>query len=338
MLPRQVIRHPHRMLRFPPFAVSLLALTALVPGQDEQKELVALRQKKLQSEFLTKVPWLLDFDRAQAKAQQDKKLIFAYFTRSYAPCPFCTAVETGELVDAKFVEFAQGVVPFCHITSQVDGEKYPDLLQQRGGSAYPYFAVLDAHGNLLAPLQGNPTVAGFGRALEAARAMAVRLTGLAEKAGKGDQAAAVELFEQQLLLNHLDAAAAKERLAGLKDLSAEQKAKFTALVARIEVAELTAKVSEEPRSQYECGKAFARMLQEGRIPPDGQEQVYFWYLLSVAGEQDQDAAVLARAVTGIKAMTNAPKNLVDQIEGRLQRVKESAGKGAEPGKEPGKGR
>ena len=314
----------------------LAALAALLPAQDDQKELAQLRQKKLQAEFLTKAPWLLDFDKAQAAAKQDGKPIFGYFTRSYAPCPFCTAVEMGELVSQGFVDFAKGVVLFCHVTSEVAGEKYPDLLVQRGGRAFPYFAVMDAQGNLLAGHQGSPTVEGFTRTLAEARDTEAHLKELTAQAGKGDAAAAVMLFEQQLQLNHLTAAAAKTRLAALKGVEAERKAKFTAQVAKVEVSELIAKVDAEPRSQYECGKAFAKMLAEERIPPEGQEQVYFWYLLSVAAEQDKDAALLTRALAGIKAMTSAPKNLIDEIDARLQRVKAASSAGKDSGKE-GKG-
>lgn len=326
------------MLRTSSFPLVVATLAALLTAQDEQAELAQLRAKKLQAGFLTRAPWQLDFAKAQAAAQQEQKLIFGYFTRSYAPCPYCTAVETGELVDAKFLEFAKGLVLFCHVSSMVADEPYPDLLPQKGGNAFPYFVVMDARGNVLAPHQGAPTTEGFGRTVTAAREMEAQLAELTAQAGKGDAAAAVALFEQQLALNHLTAAAAKERFKTLKNVDPARKVKFTALIAKGEVTELIGKVTEDPKSQYECGKAFAQMLKEERIPPEGQEQLWFWYLLSVAAEQDQDAALLSRAVTGIKAVANAPKSLVDQIEERLQRVKEPGKEPArEPAKEAGKG-
>ena len=76
----------HRtLLRTSLFPLALATLAALLNAQDEQAELVKLRAKKLQAEFLTKAPWQLDFSKAQAAAQGEQKLIFGYFTRSYAP-------------------------------------------------------------------------------------------------------------------------------------------------------------------------------------------------------------------------------------------------------------
>ncbi len=54
---------------------------ALAAAQDD---LVAKRDKKLAEPFLKKADWITDFDEAKAAAKNDGKLIFAYFTRSYA--------------------------------------------------------------------------------------------------------------------------------------------------------------------------------------------------------------------------------------------------------------
>jgi hypothetical protein len=62
-------------------AVSLVLLIApAAVGQSlEQK-----KQKKLQSKFLKNGTWYTDFDKAKAASRESGKLIFAYFTRSYA--------------------------------------------------------------------------------------------------------------------------------------------------------------------------------------------------------------------------------------------------------------
>lgn len=54
-----------------------------VQGQDPQ--LAKKRDQKLASPFLKKAAWFTDYDKAREAAQESGKIIFAYFTRSYAP-------------------------------------------------------------------------------------------------------------------------------------------------------------------------------------------------------------------------------------------------------------
>jgi len=63
-------------------------LGALLPAQNRseptQEELTKLRTEKLAKPVFTKAAWLTDYDKARAKAKQENKLLFTYFTRSYA--------------------------------------------------------------------------------------------------------------------------------------------------------------------------------------------------------------------------------------------------------------
>lgn len=52
--------------------------------QKSQDELVAERDKKLAKEFLKKGSWVTDYDQARAEAKKSGKLLFTYFSRSYA--------------------------------------------------------------------------------------------------------------------------------------------------------------------------------------------------------------------------------------------------------------
>ena len=65
--------------------VSGAVLTTGLAAQKSQEELKALREEKLACEFLTKANWITNYDKARAEAKQSKKVIFAYFTRSYSP-------------------------------------------------------------------------------------------------------------------------------------------------------------------------------------------------------------------------------------------------------------
>lgn len=52
--------------------------------QKGQDELIAERDKKLAKEFLKAGGWLTDYDKAREEAKKSGKLLFTYFSRSYA--------------------------------------------------------------------------------------------------------------------------------------------------------------------------------------------------------------------------------------------------------------
>ncbi|MDO8348702.1 MAG: hypothetical protein Q7T30_00580 [Planctomycetota bacterium] len=52
--------------------------------QKSQEELIKLRDEKLALPVFTKADWTFDYDKARERAAKEGKLIFAYFSRSYA--------------------------------------------------------------------------------------------------------------------------------------------------------------------------------------------------------------------------------------------------------------
>ncbi|MEY4674349.1 MAG: hypothetical protein RL148_2133 [Planctomycetota bacterium] len=54
------------------------------PQGKSQEALIKLREEKLAKEVFKKAPWMFDFDKARETAKKEGKLIFTYFTRSYA--------------------------------------------------------------------------------------------------------------------------------------------------------------------------------------------------------------------------------------------------------------
>jgi hypothetical protein len=68
-------------MRLTILALTLAASAAAAHAQSMEEK----RDKKLKSEFLTKAAWLTDYDQAREEAKKGGKLIFVYFTRSYAP-------------------------------------------------------------------------------------------------------------------------------------------------------------------------------------------------------------------------------------------------------------
>ncbi|MFK5955914.1 MAG: hypothetical protein QM477_05655 [Planctomycetota bacterium] len=61
-----------------------LALAAPAAAQDTA-DLQAKLDAKLAKSFVTYGNWILDYDQARQIAKDQGKLIFVYFTRSYAP-------------------------------------------------------------------------------------------------------------------------------------------------------------------------------------------------------------------------------------------------------------
>jgi hypothetical protein len=66
--------------------LAALGLGSALPAQAsaDQEKMIKNREEKLESRFLQKANWILDYDEARKVAKQEGKLIFTYFTRSYA--------------------------------------------------------------------------------------------------------------------------------------------------------------------------------------------------------------------------------------------------------------
>lgn len=54
------------------------------PAQKSQEEFIKLRDEKLAKPVFKLAKWNTDYDAVRAEAKASKKLILAYFTRSYA--------------------------------------------------------------------------------------------------------------------------------------------------------------------------------------------------------------------------------------------------------------
>ena len=58
---------------------------ALAQGSGAAESLQERYDKKVKKGFIKKIAWEQDYDEARKTAAESGKLIFAYFTRSYAP-------------------------------------------------------------------------------------------------------------------------------------------------------------------------------------------------------------------------------------------------------------
>ena len=64
-----------------------LAALALAPATaaHAQGDMQEKYEKKLTAEFIGHGGWITDYDEARAKAKAEGKVLFVYFSRSYAP-------------------------------------------------------------------------------------------------------------------------------------------------------------------------------------------------------------------------------------------------------------
>ena len=62
-----------------------LALSAVLASTSLAQSLEEKLEKKLKSPFIQNAAWELDYDAALKTAKEQKKLVFAYFSRSFAP-------------------------------------------------------------------------------------------------------------------------------------------------------------------------------------------------------------------------------------------------------------
>jgi hypothetical protein len=187
-------------------------------------------------------------------------------------------------------------VAFCHVTTQIKGEKHADLLQQKGGAGFPHIVFMDAEGKVLAEHNGPRNGAGFAKTGETAKAFVA----LREKAAKGDPAAKADLLVQQLKMGHVKAADAEKEAASMK-LSDAQKAAFEAALADARVMDMVRGLRSQEDAK-KAGQEFLSMHKAGKKAPTGDEAIQpYWILLMGAAEEAKDVPAFEAALKALRA-------------------------------------
>ncbi len=285
------------------FALAFVLFTASSAGAAEDQDgLVHRRDEKLAGEWLKKAPWILDYDKALADSKAGNRPVFAFLTRSYAPCGYCEQFEKGVLSDAAFPSWAGGYVLLCHVTSRVEGESHPDLLSELGGTGFPYLVFLDADGSVLVRHKGARTL----EALKVSGEKARGLMDLRRKAQAGDRDAGFEILLSKLEMGAVQPEALKAKLAVFGELSAGQKARLEPVVVTNEVRLVLASVNgQDQGSLLAAGREFAAMKAAGRIPQGDGEAGVFWDLILLHAARQKDAALYEEGLDILKARFGA---------------------------------
>ena len=222
-------------------------------------------------------------------------------------------------MDPAFAEWSKQVVLFCHVTTQVPSDPYPNLLQEKGGRGFPHLAFLDAEGGILAVHQGPRTVEAFQNTAQVVQSYVE----LAKKAAGGDKGAKFELLTSEFNRSSVDKVKALALLQECGELSKDQQCTWAAAMANADVREGMRTVTQDKRTAVAAGKRFLEMKKAGRIPDGAIEMQNFWVLIMLHAEEEKDAAAYEEALNAVKARYGSAvrADVLQKCEATLSRLK-----------------
>jgi hypothetical protein len=220
------------------------------------------------------------------------------------------------------VKFSKDYVLFCHITTQIAGEKYGNLLEEKGGEGWPFLVFMDPEGNVVAVHEENRTPEEFGKTGEKARAY-LRLK---EKAEKGDKTAQIDLLITQLSLGQLKADEIGKKIQAVGTPTPEQKARLDGEVLNAQILDLLKTVDSDEKAK-EVGKKFYETQKSGKPGPTGGPAFLSYYSMILdLSEQQKDPQTFEAALKALKGKygTNPQAaNFFTRCEQKLQELKEA---------------
>lgn len=224
----------------------------------------------------------------------------------------------------EFKAFAAEVVPFLHVTSRVEGEAHPDMLQEKGGRGFPYVVAMDSKGEVIGQI-ADRTVAGF-------RAMTKKAAEYVALAAKEKRTAAEELRYVVALheLNKVDVAEARKRveaLEGLDDAGKKERDQFLLVLDIRSAVEGKNPQAMGEEEKIALGKTFHEWWKAGREPTDqGAMQPFFIFMLDYA-ESAKDAELFEKALGKLREVFGpmpGAAGFFKRQDDRLAKLKEAA--------------
>jgi hypothetical protein len=208
-------------------------------------------------------------------------------------------------------------VPFFHLTTRVEGDKYQKLLQEKGGTGFPYLVFMDAEGNVLTR-QGDRSVDGFKKTLDTLKSWQAAK----KKAEGGDKAALKEVFLAELALGKLKAGDALVQLTKLEGLSKEEIAKAEETIHGLEVSEITANL-RTPEDRAAAAVTLLGMHKAGSIP-SGQPALRAYTVMLTWAMEKKRWKFCDELLPAFKAKTKDLPNIermVKSMEDRIAKAK-----------------
>jgi len=210
-----------------------------------------------------------------------------------------------------FQAFAKDKVLYCHVTTHIEGDADDGLLGKKGGGGWPYVVAMDGKGRVLSKLKAR-SVEGFEGMLEEARASL-------EKRKNPDLSTdeKIALLEFDISVGNVDAAGAKEALAGMKDISDEQRARVNGAIANGEVQAILSTIKGKPDFP-EAGKKLYELAKAGRVPTNERLARTFWFLQIEYAESSENVELFRSALEEFeKSLAGHPRK--DQVLAQFQK-------------------
>jgi hypothetical protein len=305
------------------------------PSEDELRGYFA---KELSKEYLRRAPWATEFEVALRSAAERKDLVFTFFTRSYAHCASCEAVERGLFATEEFLAWAESHVLLAHVTTRLADRPHDELHGQLGFGGFPAFAFLAADGTVLARADAGAgkELASFAKLEERAHAHAA----LRERARGGDARVRAECFLADLELGNVPLEQARTLLdANAASLVAESRAQALDTIREREFTAALAGIRRQrlPPEQQRAAEAelCERVHTAGEIARRDLSRVLF--ACADAAEQARDASRLQSLIDELAPIAaELPRGLqiLTRLRETLARVRTQPGHAVEAAGEP----
>lgn len=187
---------------------------------------------------------------------------------------------------------------FLHVTSRVQGEKYPRLLSAKGGRGFPYLVYMDAEGKVAAKVNDR-SVKGFSELGASLRKYAE----LMKKQAGGDKTVAKDIWSMKIKLGKFTTAqAARDALKAIEGLSDGDKQAMEQQLTDLDIADVLKTVGRGDRAgQLAVATKFAGWAKAGRVPTSGSRVFFpFWQACLGHAEQNKDVELFEKGLNVLK--------------------------------------
>jgi thioredoxin-related protein len=294
-------------------ALAVLVACGSASGEEDEKHAALVA-----GDWFKKGGWLDDLDKAKAESKKSGRAIFVYHTTVAQDSPFCRNLEKDIFTDEKFLEFTKKFV--CY--AQVHSAKRPsvDELRKSRGKAWPWFAFVDASGNLLLPLAPDFSREVFVEAGE----RVLRYIEVARRSVKGSESDKRDLVIEALDLGRIGIEDAHKRLAALGGATDEQKKKLAQAEANNFVAGIS--IATSPSDQdaiLAAGRKFVDHKKQGKPLPSYRGDIQaFWLAVQKVATTDKDPVLYEEAFLALKERYGSEPSAKAFFEGCARTLEE----------------
>ncbi len=303
-------------------------LLTLVPGSSvfasDQEELAVKRDEVRDSDFFYEAAWETDYRHALARSNHWKVLIFAYFTPSYESLAHCKAIEKDVLTGAEFAEFGKSFSLYCNIFSKVSKDPNQGMIFEKGGADWPYVAVLDGKGRVLAAHDGEYTLDRFKETAEKARKVAAEFDGLEKRAAKGDQQASRALLLARIELGHLPSTEARAGLARIADLGEKERDRLEVLVGNKEYSEVFGAYAKNWIDESKAVTRYQDLQKSGAALPTNQAAL-FWRFMAEKSMARGEKKVAELAIDLLSSLDIRDAEFKERMKRSVEQLRRGTG-------------